>query len=109
VDLRPRSQQNTVRPEAFGELVPVRVFGSRQLRVRRISSVYLGEAAPAPGQPPRRPRDVNGDGHLDRVFVFRQGDTRMMCIDGRVKVTGRTSDAKRFQDRVPITPTGCAT
>jgi hypothetical protein len=111
VDVLPGSRDNTVRPNNAEELVPVRIFGSRNLRVTRITEVHLGEAAPTsvpPAlQPSLRPRDVNRDGRPDRLYYFRQGDTDMMCIDIGVKVTGRTSDHKRFQGRNPIATAGC--
>jgi hypothetical protein len=112
VDVRPGSRQNTVHPENAAELVPVRVFGRPRLNVRRITEVHLGEAAPAavpPAQRPSlRPRDVNRDGHLDRLYYFRQGDTEITCIATDVKVTGLTSDRKRFQGTNHIVTTGCA-
>ena len=111
VDVRPGSRGNAVHPNNAQELVPVRIFGSPRLRVRRVVEVHLGEAAPAsvpPAlRPSLRPRDVNGDRRPDRLYYFRQGDTDMMCIDTRVKVTGRTSDHKRFQGRNPIATSGC--
>jgi hypothetical protein len=112
VDVRPGSRRNTVHPNNAAELVPVRIFGSQRLHVRRIAEVHLGEAAPAsvsPAlRPSLRPRDTNGDGRLDRLYYFRQGDTDMMCMDTGVKVTGRTSDHKRFQGHNPIATAGCA-
>lgn len=112
VDVLPGAQVNVVRPKSEDDLVPVRIFGSRSLDVRKIAEVRLGEAAPvsppAQLQPSLRPRDTNRDGRLDRLYYFRQGDTRMMCIDKDVKVTGRTTDKKRFQASDRITTAGCA-
>jgi hypothetical protein len=104
VDVVPRSAANTVHPTNQDELVGTRIFGTPNLRVRRITTVHLGEAGPASVRPPR---DANGDGRPDRLYLFRQGDTDMMCIDTHVRVTGRTSDHKRFQGRNPITTEGC--
>jgi hypothetical protein len=64
---------------------------------------------PANLKPSLRPKDVNHDGRLDRLYYFRQGDTYILCIDTHVKVTGRTSDHKRFQATAPITTAGCTT
>jgi hypothetical protein len=119
VDVIPGSRANRVHPNngdlSYGrgdDLVPVWIFGSKRLRVRRITEVHLGEAAPvsvpARLQPSLRPKDVNHDGRPDRLYYFRQGDTDMMCIDTSVKVTGQTSDHKRFQAGQPITTAGCA-
>jgi hypothetical protein len=104
VDVLPGSRNNPVHPTNAAELIPVRVFGSRRLDVRRITTVRLGEAAPASARPPR---DVNRDGRPDRTYYFRQGDTDMMCIDTVVKVTGQTRDHKRFQGHNRITTAGC--
>jgi hypothetical protein len=104
VDVVPGSRSNTVHPTNVEEQVPVRVFGSRRLRVRAITTVHLGEAAATSAQ---RPRDVNGDGRPDRLYTFRQGDTDVLCTDSAVKVTGKTSDRVRFQARSPITTAGC--
>ena len=111
VDVVPGSRANTVNPQDGTALVPTRIFGSRHLNVRRIRVVHLGEAAPATVpealKPSLRPRDVDGDGRLDRLYYFRQGETDIMCIDTSVRVTGRTSDAKLFQARSEITTSGC--
>jgi hypothetical protein len=112
VDVLPGSQDNTVHPESRDELVPVRIFGRPRLDVRTITTVHLGEAAPATVppelEPSLRPGDVNGDGRLDRLYYFRQGDTDMQCIDTDIQVTGRTSDRKRLQGENEITTAGCA-
>ena len=110
VDLLPASPDNIVRPHIATERLPVRVFGSRRLLVRHITGVRLGEAAPNAA---RAPRDVDGDGRADRVYVFQQGETiqggkYIQCIDTSVRVTGRTSDRVRFQARSPIETAGCA-
>ena len=112
VDVRPGSRANTVHPESPEELVPVRIFGSPRLGVRTITTVHLGEAAPTTVppvlKPSLRPRDVNGDGRLDRLYYFRQGDTDIRCIDTHVQVTGLTSAHKRFQGKNAIATAGCA-
>jgi hypothetical protein len=105
VDVLPGSRRNRVHPTNAAERIPVRIFGTRRLNVRRITSVHLGEAAPASV---RRPKDANRDGRADRVYYFRQGETDMMCIDTSVKVTGSTSNHKRFQGRSAIRTAGCA-
>jgi hypothetical protein len=104
VDVLPGSRSNTVHPTDAAELIPVRIFGSRRLDVRRITTVHLGEAAPASVG---APRDVDRDGRPDRVYTFRQEATDIMCIDTAVKVTGQTRDHTRFQVRSPITTAGC--
>jgi hypothetical protein len=104
IDVRPGSRSNTVQPTNTAARVAVRVFGSRRLDVRRITTIHLGEAAPASGQPPR---DVDRDGRLDRLYVFQQAMTDILCIDTAVKVTGLTANHKRFQGRSRITTAGC--
>jgi hypothetical protein len=100
-----------VHPKKADGLVPVRIFGSKSLNVRKIKEVHLGEAAPAsvPAQlkPSLQPKDVNKDGRLDRLYYFRQGDTDIMCIDTSAKVTGLTSDKKRFEGKNTIATEGC--
>lgn len=111
LDLRPGSRADEVRPGRPNALVPVRIFGSARLSVRRIRTVHLGEAAPAVVPPARRPslrpRDVNRDGRLDRLYYFRQGDTDIGCIDAAATLTGQTTDRKRFQGRSRIATVGC--
>jgi hypothetical protein len=111
VDVRPGSKANKVYPNKAQKLIPVRIFGSARLNVKRIKEIHLGEAAPASVpqklKPKLKPRDVNRDGRLDRLYYFRQGDTYIMCIDTKVNVTGRTSDKKRFQARSAIAAAGC--
>lgn len=105
VDLLPGSAQNVVSPHVSTDLLPVRVFGARGVRVRHLDRVRLGEAAPVAV---RAPRDQDRDGRPDRLYLFRQGDTDIQCLDGRVTLTGRTADRVRISARSPITTTGCA-
>ncbi len=105
VDLLPGSADDVLSPHVATDLVPVRVSGSRRLRVRHITHVRLGEAAPVAV---RAPRDVDRDGRADRVYVFEQGDTDIQCVDTSVTVTGRTTDRVRFQGRSAIVTAGCA-
>jgi len=105
VNLLPSSPDNLVSPHNAGDVLPVRIFGSKRLKVRHITEVHLGDAAPvsvgAPG-------DLDGDSRADRVYEFLQGDTDIQCLDTGVKVTGRTTDGVRFQERSPITTAGCS-
>ncbi|VXB32995.1 hypothetical protein [Nocardioides sp. AX2bis] len=105
VDLLPGAAGNVVSPHDDAQLVPVRVFGGRRVDVRHLDRVRLGEAAPVEV---RAPRDHDRDGSPDRVYVFRQGDTDIQCLDGRVTVTGRTAEPARISARAPISTTGCA-
>ena len=103
VNLLPGSP-DVVEPHSATDQLPLRVFGSKRLKVRHISQIHLGEAAPVSV---RATRDLDGDGRADRVYVFEQGDTDIQCIDDAVRLTGRTSDRVRFQERTPITTAGC--
>jgi hypothetical protein len=104
VNVLPASPHNVIRPHASDDRLPVRIFGTRRLKVAHITEVHLGEAAPlAVGAP----RDLDRDGFADRVYTFRQFNTDIQCYDTAVKVTGKTSDRVRFQARSQITIRGC--
>jgi hypothetical protein len=104
VNVVPGSEDNLVFPHQGTDQLPVRVFGSKRLKVRHITEIHLGDAAPFSAEPPQ---DMDGDGRADRLYRFQQEPTDIQCIDDTVKVTGRTSDGVRFQERSPITTAGC--
>ena len=111
VDVRPGTRVNTVYPNNGNKLVSVRIFGSKRIQVKKIVNAHLGEAPPAAVpkslKKSLRPKDVNKDGRLDRLFYFRMNQTDIRCHDKTTRVTGRTSDKKRFQSNASIVTADC--
>jgi hypothetical protein len=78
----------------------VRVFGSAQLDVTAIATVKLGTAAPAVLPPALArlfaPRDRNGDGYLDRDYLFVPSATGISCGATSVSLTGTLTNGTTF-------------
>jgi hypothetical protein len=89
IDIRPWSSQNLVWCQANWDLIPVAVLSVEDFDATAIDhdTVRFGRTgeeatvAMALGRPLRYSRDVNGDGLLDMVYVFRFGQTGFGCAD----------------------------
>ena len=100
IDVLPGFSPNLVIPSLRVPVLPVRVFGSAQLDVTAIATVKLGTAAPAvlPSLLARllAPRDRNGDGYLDRDYVFVPAATGISCGATSAGLTGTLANGTAF-------------
>jgi hypothetical protein len=100
IDVLPGISANLVIPSLKLPVLPVRVFGSASLDVTAIASVKLGNAAPAtlPAALARllAPRDRNGDGYLDRDYVFVPAATGIVCGATSASLTGTLAKGTAF-------------
>jgi hypothetical protein len=100
IDVLPGIKPNLVIPSLKLPVLPVRVFGSAQLDVTAIATVKLGTAAPAVLPPALArlfaPRDRNGDGYLDRDYLFVPAATGISCGATSVSLTGTLTNGTTF-------------
>jgi hypothetical protein len=100
IDVLPGVSPNLVIPSLKLPLLPVRVFGSAQLDVTAIATVKLGAAAPVVLPPLLAkllgPRDRNGDGYLDRDYVFVPAATGIACGATTAALTGTLANDTAF-------------
>ena len=100
IDVLPGLSPNLVIPSLKLPLLPVRVFGSAQLDVTAIATVKLGAAAPVVLPPLLAkllgPRDRNGDGYLDRDYVFVPAATGIACGATSASLTGTLANGTAF-------------
>ena len=100
IDVLPGLSPNLVIPSLRVPVLPVRVFGSAQLDVTAIASVKLGTAAPAALPAPLArllaPRDRNGDGYLDRDYLFVPAATGISCGATSASLTGTLANGTAF-------------
>jgi len=100
IDVLPGISPNLVIPSLRLPVLPVRVFGSAQLDVTAIATVKLGTAAPAALPAPLArllaPRDRNGDGYLDRDYVFVPAATGISCGATSVGLSGTLTNGTAF-------------
>ena len=106
IDVLPGVSPNLVAPRVKLPVLPVRVFGSAKLDVTAIATVKLGTASPA-ALPPvlaqlLKPRDRNGDGYLDRDYVFVPSATGITCGATSAALTGTLTNGAAFAGRDAI-------
>jgi hypothetical protein len=106
IDILPGVSPNLVAPRVKLPVLPVRVFGSAKLDVTAIATVKLGTASPA-ALPPilaqlLKPRDRNGDGYLDRDYVFVPSATGITCGATSAALTGTLTNGAVFAGRDAI-------
>ena len=111
IDVLPGFSPNLVIPSLKVPVLPVRVFGSAQLDVTAIATVKLGTAAPAvlPSLLARllAPRDRNGDGYLDRDYVFVPAATGISCGATSANLTGTLANGTTFAGTDAIRTVRC--
>ena len=108
IDVLPGIKRNPVIPWLKHPKLVVRLFGSAALDVRAVSNVKLGNApaAPIPHALARLfvPKDRNGDGFLDRDFLFVPAATGITCASTRVSMTGSIGSDNTFSGSDAVTP-----
>lgn len=121
IDIKPGDEPTTVDPRRDG-MLPVAILSSDTFdasvvvfeSVRRVDPREK-TASPAEGEeyesgaPPVRSamEDVNGDGLVDRVLLFRNRDMRIECGDEVAVLRGTTTDGTTFEGREAIETVGC--
>jgi hypothetical protein len=92
-------------------ILVVRVSGSTSLGVTKIKSVKLGNAASVAIPPSLaslfRPQDRNGDGFLDRDYLFVPAQTGIQCGDTATTLSGTLTDGTAFSGTGSITTVAC--
>ena len=107
IDVWPFLPVNPVNPSRG--LVPVALFGDASFDVATITpgSIRFG-AAGTEAAPVLSVRfDLNGDGRLDQLFVFRARDTAIACGATNATLTGRTTTGASFSGSDSIKTIGC--
>ena len=108
IDVLPGLRNNPVIPWLKAPVLVVRLFGSTNLDVRGVSGVKLGDAPAAPIPPALAklfvPKDRNGDGFLDRDFLFAPAATGITCHSTAVSLTGTTGSGGTFSGSDAVKP-----
>jgi hypothetical protein len=108
IDVLPGIRSNPVIPWLRHPTLVVRLFGSALLDVRGVSGVKLGDAQAAPIPPALAklfvPKDRNGDGILDRDFLFVPAATGITCGSTTVSLTGTISGGGTFSGSDAVKP-----
>jgi hypothetical protein len=107
-DVPPVEPPGVVNPHQGGKVdivhvddVQVVIFSTPTFDARTIvpETVRFGGARPILVQVPR---DINGDGRQDRLFVFRSTDLKLPPGRSEQQVTGATADGTRFTTKVTV-------
>lgn len=108
IDVLPGIRNNPVIPWLKHPVLVVRLFGSAKLDVLGVSGVKLGDAPAAPIPPALAklfvPKDRNGDGFLDRDFLFAPAATGITCHSTAVSLTGTTGSGGTFSGSDAVKP-----
>jgi hypothetical protein len=111
IDVLPGISPNVVVPSLTQPALLVRVFGSAALDVSAIATVKLGAAAaaPIPASLARYfvPKDRNGDGRLDRDYLFVPAATGITCSSSTVSLTGTLTGGGTFAGSDAVRPILC--
>jgi hypothetical protein len=100
IDILPGITPNFVAPSVRLPILPVRIFGSATLDVTKIATVKLGNASPVAIPPALAklfvPKDRNGDGLLDRDYLFVPKATGIACGATSASLTGTLDGGGSF-------------
>ncbi|QRN94902.1 hypothetical protein JRI60_38235 [Archangium violaceum] len=109
IDISPGDATNELNPRGHGRL-KVALLSSDTLDATQVAleTIRFG----ATGTEARQVRswwaDVNGDGRLDTVLVFKLQDTQLSCASTSAVLTGHISNGVAFQGADAVVPTGCS-
>jgi hypothetical protein len=118
IDIRPHNARNQINLNRH-EHVRVAILSSDTFDATTVdpTTVRFGatgtEAAPITWWPHRRPRDrsklrdVDRDGDVDMVLLFKVGDTGIKCGDTSATLTGQTVDGEDFEGTDAIKTPRC--
>jgi hypothetical protein len=115
IDIKPGGFPNSVNPYGRG-VIPVAILGDEDFEVAEIDVTTLrfglGRASPAHDLTDSftyndHLQDVNLDGFMDLVTHFRTRDTRIVCGDESVTLTGETLDGQPIEGSDSIRTVGC--
>lgn len=100
IDIKPESAQNSVRCNSGQGVIPVAIMGTEVFDVAEVDpSTVLFEGATHnnKGRPTGQERDVDRDGYIDLLFLFRLADTDLDCNSIEGTLTGRTRSVLPFK------------
>jgi hypothetical protein len=108
IDIKPGSLRNPIHPHSKG-VIPVAVLttGNFDVHCIDLSSVRFGPAGAAPMHEKGHYLDVDGDGDLDLLLLFRTQATGISCKETMASLTGATLDGAPFEGQDDIVTVGC--
>lgn len=108
IDVRPGSTCNPVAPNSHG-VIPVAVLSSAEIDARDldVASLRLGPDGAAPLGGRGVYLDVDRDGELDLLVLFRTQETGIRCGDTTVGLTGATDTGVPIAGEDSIVTVGC--
>ena len=108
IDILPGRHPNRVNPKSNAP-IPVALLATATLATSEIDvrSIRFGRSGTEASVGRSGVADVDGDGDLDLLLLFRTRDTGIVCGDTKALLTGRTSAGVPFSGEDSIATIGC--
>jgi hypothetical protein len=108
ISVKPGDSPTTLEPKRGG-MVPIAILSKREFDATRADPATIKAGATGSEASIFRSasEDVDKDGHLDLLLLFRLPDLKLQCSDVEIRVTGKTSTGEKFEGKQKLVLAGC--
>jgi hypothetical protein len=108
MDVKPGDEPTTIQPKRGG-MLPVAVFTTEEFDATRVNpgTVRFGAEGTEGSVFRTSSDDVDKDGDVDVLFLFRMEELGLECSDTMLKLNGQTTDGMRFWAEEAVEMEGC--
>lgn len=109
IDIKPGDQPTTIEPKREG-MIPVAILTSPSFDATRIdpATVRIGASGTEAAVFRSAMEDVDKDGDMDLLLLFRVQQMGLECTDSAVRLKGRTRDGQEIEGTEAVKMEGCA-
>ena len=108
IDVKPGDNPTSVEPKRQG-MVPIAVLSSKEFDATAVdlSSIRAGATGTEGSMFRSMKEDVDHDGDVDLVILFRVADLALTCSAKGITVKGKTAQGRDFEGTEAVTMSGC--
>jgi|RhiMethySRZTD1v2_1073278.scaffolds.fasta_scaffold1524752_1 hypothetical protein len=108
IDVKPGDNPTSLEPKREG-MVPIAVLSSKEFDATAVdlTSIRAGATGTEGSMFRSMKEDVDHDGDVDLIILFRVADLALTCNAKAVTVKGKTAQGRDFEGTETVTMSGC--
>lgn len=108
IDVKPGDNPTSLEPKREG-MVPIAVLSSKEFDATgvELSSIRAGATGTEGSMFRSMKEDVDHDGDVDLLLLFRVADLALTCNAKGITVKGKTAQGRDFEGTETVTMSGC--